>query len=306
MAVPLTGATLRCGTAPAVDFSPSGQSGDWQTFVIAFNPPMANQADGQIRVVVNAGDAGVDLQDHQAVPVPVTGEISHLGFTAWVRNSDVSGGSSGIAWLAVAEVPEAAPVAPRLRAGNVQPQHFQVDGYRGDWRRWSVSFGQKVAFDAPPVVLTTATNNNVRVHAASAVGISCGVTKDGFNLAARNSDIAAGAASFNYVAIQQSAGGSDIFQLDSGHLTARLFSAEDQLGDWQVWAVNFAEPFLVPPVVLVSADDCGGTLNSYTRAVVGVVFDVSQDGFTLAGRNSDVCAGPAGFNWVAVGIPLNR
>jgi hypothetical protein len=256
------------------------------------------------------GPCGGDINVHQAAPVPVVGELSHLGFTAWMRNSDVSGGDSGINWLAVAEVPDtAAPIpgesnsVPRLRFGTLQPQHFQVNGYRGDWRRWSVSYGSAVGFTEVPVTVLTTTNDNVRVHAAASVGICAGASKNGVNVAARNSDVTAGASNFNYVAAQQLAGGRPDLLIDTGTVPPRYFDVVGTAGDWQVWNVAFNEPFLIPPVVLLSADDAGGTMGSYARAAVGSVFDSSTEGFTLAARNSDLCAGPAGFNWIAVGRP---
>ncbi len=294
--------SLRCGNLPAQQFASSGRSGDWQTFHVPFQPWMPQAADGKVRVMVSASDADVDVSDHQVAPVPLVGEVSVRGFTAWVRNSDVSPGVSGLAWVAVAEVPDSPPATPKLRSGLLQPQHFQVTGIRGDWRRWSVGFGQRVGFTAAPTVVTTPTNSNVRVHAASTVGVSCGVTKDGFNLAARNADIGPGACNFFYLAASGN-GGNEQIQIDSGQVPARPFAITGVPGDWQVWAVSFAEPFLTPPVVLVTADNSNGTLSSYARAVQGVVFDVTTDGFVLAGRSTDMSAGPAGFSWLAVGRP---
>jgi hypothetical protein len=301
MAVLASQATLRCGTLPARVFSPTNMPGDWQTYHVPFQPWMPAAADGRVRVVVSASDDGVRTSDHQAAPVALVGEVSYRGFTAWVRNSDISRGSSGLSWLAIAEVADSPPSTPRLRYGCLQPQHFAIAGASGDWRRWSVGFGSRVGFVQPPAVVATPTNASVRVHAAAVVAIPSGVTKDGFNLAARNADIGAGACNFFYVAATQGGGGGVTLQIDTGQLPARLFSASGSPGDWQVWAVSFAEPFLTPPSVLATADNSNGMLRSYARAVQGVAFDVTTDGFTLAARNTDTSAGPAGFSWVAVG-----
>jgi hypothetical protein len=123
----------------------------------------------------------------------------------------------------------------------------------------------------------------------------------GFNLAGRNSDVGPGASNFNLIAIETASGGDLAIFLDTGQVPGRFFAIEGSSGDWQVWVVNFAEPFANPPTVLATADNFNGQLNSYARAAVGVIFDVSCDGFSLAARNSDLCAGPAGFSWLAIG-----
>lgn len=310
MATSTSEITLRAGSCAASTFAPTGVHGDWITYHVPFEPHMPPAAQDLVRVVVSAADAGGDINIHQAAPVPVIGEVSNLGFTAWVRNSDVSGGDSGINWLAVAEVPDnaaatpgASSATPKLRFGTLQPQHFQVSGYRGDWRRWSVNYGTAVGFTEIPVAVLTTTNDNVRVHAAASVGVSAGSSKTGFNVAARNSDVTAGATNFNYVAAQPLAGGRPDLLVDTGTVPPRYFAKSGTAGDWQVWNVMFNEPFLITPVVLVTANDGGGAMGSYARATLGSVFDISADGFTLAARNSDVCAGPAGFTWIAVGRP---
>lgn len=302
--------SVRAGVCPANTYAPAGAHGDWVTYHVPFEPPLPAAAEGQVRVVASASDAGGDINVHQAAPVPVVGEISPQGFTAWMRNSDVTGGDAGLNWLAVAEVPDtAAPIAgaatpaPKLRFGTLQPQHFQVNGYRGDWRRWAVNYGASSGFTDIPVTVLTTTNDNVRVHAAASVGICAGASKNGVNVAARNSDVTAGASNFNFVAAQQLAGGSPDLLVDSGVVPPRYFEVVGTSGDWQVWNVGFNEPFLTAPVVLLSANDAGGSMGSYARAALGSVFDPSADGFTLAARNSDLCAGPAGFTWVAVGRP---
>jgi hypothetical protein len=89
--------------------------------------------------------------------------------------------------------------------------------------------------------------------------------------------------------------------VDTGLTPSRWFARSGDPGDWQVWAINFNEPFLAPPAVFVCATDWFNNTGSYTRAAVGTVFDPTTDGFTLAARNSDVSAGPARFFWLAVG-----
>ena len=302
--------TVRAGRCPAVNFSSSGTLGDWQAFHVPFLPPMPSSATGKIRVLVSASDDEVNASDHQAVPVVIVGEISNMGFTAWVRNSDVSSGWSGLVWFAIAEQPEvlsngSSQTPPLIRFGSTQPQHFQYTGRRGDWRRWEIRHGTNAGFSGIPCSIVSPTNQNVRVHASSAVGIVAGETIDGFNLAARSADVGPGACSFCYLSVLIGGGKASGKQMvDSGQVSPRNFSATGLSGDWQVWSVAFAEPFLVPPVVLLTADNANGTLNSYARAAVGTAFDTTTNGFTLAARNSDVMGGPAGFTWLAVGYAI--
>jgi hypothetical protein len=203
--------TCRTGTVGPVWFNVSGVPGDWQTFHIPFQPFMPAAADGQVRIMVTASGEGLAANDHMAAAVPLVGEVSYMGFTAWLRNSDVSTGSAGLSWVAIAEVPDSVggqPVpATRLRSGILQPQHFQTDGYRGDWRRWAVSCGSRIGFTSLPVAVLSATNQNVRVHAAACVGVVVGTSMAGFNVASRNSDVGSGACNFNFLAVEPASGG---------------------------------------------------------------------------------------------------
>jgi hypothetical protein len=52
--------SLRVGICPASTFAPSGTHGDWVTYHVPFEPGMQIAAEGQIRVVVSASDAGGD------------------------------------------------------------------------------------------------------------------------------------------------------------------------------------------------------------------------------------------------------
>ena len=101
--------------------------------------------------------------------------------------------------------------------------------------------------------------------------------------------------------------------VDSGRVPAKDFAPDDVPGDWQEWEVYFNEPFLTPPIVLLTANDLAesGQVYGYAPAV-GIARNVTPTGFLLAARNSQPAAGAAGlargrqerkagFYWVAFG-----
>ena len=79
------------------------------------------------------------------------------------------------------------------------------------------------------------------------------------------------------------------------------FSVGSFKGDWQSWTINFADHFISPPVVILTADNYDGSLLSYSVAAVPMANDVTSFGFTLAARNADVAAGWVSFSWLAIG-----
>ena len=70
------------------------------------------------------------------------------------------------------------------------------------------------------------------------------------------------------------------------------FSRDCATGDWQTVSITFPQPFPSTPRVFI----CGKS----GIAVVWQARDVTENGFTAAGRNSDCASGPASAQWVAI------
>lgn len=300
MATTFSKISLRSGQCTAKTFSQSGCFGDWQRFNVAFYPAMPTAAVGKIRVLATASDT--DANTFPLAPVtPVVGEISPGGFTAWVRNSDIVSKRAGLNWIAIAEVPENNLVAMSAVSGLVLPQPFASAAHAGDWNICNVPFPLSRQFTAAPVVVATPANANVRVHAAAVIPIACASTIVQFSLAVRNSDCGPGFTSLNYLAIGPGQGMPANIMIDTGRVAPRCFARGGSNGDWQMWQISFADHFLVPPTVLITADNFDGKIPTFAVAAVPVANDVTPYGFTLAARNSDISSGWVAFSWVAIG-----
>ena len=92
-------------------------------------------------------------------------------------------------------------------------------------------------------------------------------------------------------------------QKDTGQSTKQSFAAGGYHGNWEDQAVFFHEPFLTPPVVLLTAHN--PSMNEQLKlAVAGMARAVTPNGFTLTARNSDSQGGEVDFFWVAFGCGL--
>ncbi len=75
----------------------------------------------------------------------------------------------------------------------------------------------------------------------------------------------------------------------------------DSLRTFIVCGIYFTDPFLAPPVVLLTDNDPRS--EGRNPAVVGIAQNVTPFGFRVAARNSDYIGGRTGFYWVAIGWP---
>lgn len=301
MASPLSKISVRSGVCAPQFFSQSGVSGDWRSFHIPFNPYFPPIAAGNIRVFAAAASQGLGSSTRGAPAVPVVGEISPKGFTIWARNSDISGGPAAFNWIAVAEVPDTAATASGAVFGLMSPQYFATSARPGDWSNYSAPIPASRKPAAAPVAVASASNTNVRVHAAAAVPVMSASTVDRIGLSARNSDVGAGLTSFFYLAFLSDVTAPANLIVDTGRVFPLRFARAAQRGDWQTWTVNFAEHFIAPPTVIVTADNYDGNIKSYAVAAVPLANDVTPFGFTLAARNSDPSAGWVACSWLAIG-----
>jgi hypothetical protein len=96
--------------------------------------------------------------------------------------------------------------------------------------------------------------------------------------------------------------GEVIFQI--GTVEQRRFSKDCETGDTEIFNIRFPTPFPTQMGirVIVTANNSNVPRGAHNAAVVGIVQNVTTDGFVLRARNSD-CAdagGFAGMNWMAV------
>ena len=303
MSTELNQVIIQMGVEPARNFSEDCEPGDWEVFDVTFPTPFPNRP----RVIVTANDLRVEPGEHNAAVVGLARQVTDTDFKLAARNSDCARGDAGFNWMAVLETPgEDVRRVPELRMGVTQPKHFQPDCESGDWQAWGVTFSSPV--EGRPITLLTASNLNVtpfhtddglKYQNAAAVGIARQPASNAFTLAARNSDCAEGDCAFYHVALSEEGAGRGDMILDSGSVGAQSFKPDCEYGDWRSWSITFHEPFLAPPIVLVTAND--RNVKAGNVAVVGIAQNVTAYGFTLSGRNSDCAAGQAGFYWVAIG-----
>ena len=307
---PITNFDFRIGTLDARNFSEDCKPGDWESFPITFTPAFSGHPtrECRVRVIVTPNNQKIPRGEHNAAVVGIAQNVTNTGFTLAARNSDCARGGAGFNWMAICERSGRTESPIDLRMGVVQPQHFKPDCKVGDWRSWGVDFTD---MGRTPKIFLTPTNLNVTpfhtddglaYHNAAVVGVVQDPAQDGFTLRGRNSDCAEGDSSFYYVALSDDqAVRSDIF-VDCGELgVAKGFQPDCKSGDWDGWLVQFTEPFMAPPVVLVTANDRPLKDGQHNAAVVGIARNVTTDGFTLSARNSDCSTGFAGFYWVAFG-----
>jgi hypothetical protein len=85
------------------------------------------------------------------------------------------------------------------RRALFQPKHSAMTDLTESGSPTGVRFPD--SFDTAPVILATASNLNAYVHKTAAVNMVRGITKDGFVMAARNSDCQGGSCGFAYLAL---------------------------------------------------------------------------------------------------------
>jgi hypothetical protein len=294
------------------------------TFASPF-PSSVNPA--SIRVFVTPNSAGLedDRFMHHAGVVGAVAKVTLAGFTLVSFSPDCAPGFAGFNYVALAETPSPLKISPEIRFAVLQPltQHpdfplFSSNCVPGDTRFWSVAFNRPFGSTTgpPPVVALSLTNLNVHPFDLDQAGLqpecvpATGMVENpsaaGFAVRARNFDSIGGLATYFYVAIAAPAGfgaGSSMMMVDSGQTAELHFNPGGQHGDWQEITVNFAQPFIAAPVVLVTALNVPKSI--LPRPVLPQARHVTPFGFTLTGRNAlgDPISGVGGtsFAWAAFG-----
>lgn len=358
-----------------VDASPK----DTQNFTVPLNPlsdPEPFPETAIIRFIVTASDRYANFpgpaDNVHPVGMVLTPQAGNT-FTIRARNSDTAalGGGASFMWLAIAEnatrEEERFEPIPMNQIFVGQPASFSTSNSAGDrqtfpnfsdpanpvvqdtYRFWN-TFGTKpfAAIADEPLIFATANNVGCglpvvgQAHNAAAVPLirEFNLTPAGFNLSARNADIA-GSCGFNWVALKQLLKGRELeagqpqppdLLVDTGQfpddsLGDQFFFAPggQDPNDWATAEVQFNPPpvqfshtplgpfprrpppppfFSTEPVVLITPRvSPPNDAEPLSCAPVAIAQNVTRFGFTLAARNTDSNenVAPAVFDWVAFG-----
>jgi len=294
MSTRITETLIQFGSEGYRDFSERCRAGDLEFFTVQF-PVSFHSSASLPTVVVTASDHGLPrFNGHKIVPaVGVVQDVTYTGFRLAAWNTGGFRGPAGFNWMAVQELPGKQQPAVDLRAGVVQPRSFAKSGYE----EWVLSYRP---FSHAQTSFATATNlyGTPRRNAA-VVGIATDEHLSGFYLHGRNTDADAGDCAFYYVSVGRGEKGSTTqpVWIETGGTGIGHRNA----GAWEVEEVMFKDPFLTPPVVLMSAADSPGADPYRAAPTVGIARYVTTHGFTLASRNAGCKRGVAGLHWVAFG-----
>lgn len=195
----------------------------------------------------------------------------------------------------------------RVAFGRVPALTFAATGFSGDWRRWSVQFPTPFLDDAVRVIATANDENSGSSSVVPVVPIILDSNRNGFTVAARNSDVVPGSAGINWIALREQRGTPTGQALETRLLqtTSREFRPSGQPRDWHRWLWQFAAPMSGTPIVIAGAtrtawdytDDRldiigGGVARRPSKATpVGIARQVSPAGATISARNTSVTSG---------------
>jgi hypothetical protein len=202
-----------------------------------------------------------------------------------------------------------------LEVGTTSLAEFTPSCTPGDWVTWRIPFtspGLKV----PPAVIVTPNNRHAQPddHIAAPVGVAQHVTAQGFILAARNSDCAAGVASFDWLAISTAdrAVKPNVTSVRMRVVQPMWFSADCTIGDTQGRELTFWDPVQDDNAfVFLTASDSGvfgefpNGRDAHNAAAVGRVMDSTLQGFLLSARNSDSASGRCAFYSSAIDMNVD-
>jgi hypothetical protein len=285
---------IQFGSLSYRDFAPWCGPGDLEFFNVHF-PVSFDPSALSPTVVLTTSDSGLPrFNGHKIVPtVGVVQDVSHAGFRIAAFNTGRSRGPAGVNWMAVQETPGKQQQPVGIRAGVVQPRSFSKNGYE----EWVLGYR---SFSGVQTSFLTATNlYGTRERNAAVVGIASDEHVSGFFLHGRNTDTDVGECAFYYVSLGPEAEGSrpQPGQIETGGTGCHYRDP----GTWESEEVMFKTPFLIPPVVLVTAGDNAGADAYRATPTLGIARSVTSHGFTLTSRNAGCGRGVAGLHWVALG-----
>ena len=180
-------------------------------------------------MIISHNDNNVD--SYNPAVVGVVYDLGNADFHISARSTDLKEGRAGFSWAAFLELPAPYVCQTKVRASTsvVPAKTFSHDGFGGVWQSTGVRFPD--SFDTAPVILATASNLNAYVHKTAAVNMVSGITKDGFVMAARNSDCQGGSCGFGYLALAFVAVAESKLYLGTGWVSQKKFEKDCDPGD---------------------------------------------------------------------------
>ena len=187
------------GFATAGHIGPTGQT---NTTMDQHTVPAANARNTTVQYADNP--IAAQMIAYRQAPL-AAGHPAGLGLMA--RNTDEFRGVVAPNWLAASFAPDAETSGSSLYvdSGRTDSARFQMGGHQDGWQFWEVPFSRP--FESPPVVQLTCTAAadtwapNLDQRGVPVVGIVMNVTRFGFTLCGRNSDLVAGQSGFYWVAV---------------------------------------------------------------------------------------------------------
>lgn len=212
------------------------------------------------------------------------------------------------------------PLAETVVAhGRRTAAFFAPDGVAGDWQLFQVTFPTPFPSDAVRVVATAASDGvDAGLGTIAAVPVIVGANRNGFTIAARNSDCASGSAGMHWIAVLERPGTPAPQKVDvrTVVLPSRFAAADCLSGDWNSWGYHFANPLPGLPSVVAStvrnpgdtqvdvlvfgAFVSGTSVLQRIPTLVGVTASATAADLALNARNGGGWPGRASMNAVAV------
>lgn len=307
--------TIRFGkTDKAQVFNRRDWPGDTQHWEITFDPPFP---DGVLPTVfLSANDQRLNRNAHNVAVVGTASHITNEGFVLSASNPECRHGEAGFNWVAIHEgFDEIAEAKTSLRLGTVHPRNFgpRCSNEVTDWGQWEPRF-HLPQFQSLPLVIASPKDRTVNSNQENFLGTAYHlinyvhpvplvrkVSQTNFELGARNAMRGSGHCAMFFAGFTHDdpQGNENIF-VTGGHLEPKQFEGYDG-NNTDSWVIYFDEPFVSPPVVLVTASDVATDETVGITGIIGSANFVSRFGFVLRASNTATSPREVGFSWAAFG-----
>jgi hypothetical protein len=307
MSTEISETMIQFGSLDKRHFAKSGAAGQWEQFTVKL-PVTFSKMNTLPSVIVTPSDQGLSgFTASQMVPaVGIAFDVTTTGFTLSARNPSNRDGFAGFNWMAALETPGTKQKSVDLRMGVTQPKYFQTPsapitsiGSHSGHRDWYIQYP---SFHHKETAFVTATNlYGTGNRNAAVVGMAIDPHYSGLWIIGENTDISNGDCAFYFVSLAEGEEpvGKDIWVETGGTISMEL-GPSDQNSSWRTEEVTFRDPFMTPPVVLVTTSSPGWAKYRSVSAL-GIARYVTTHGFTLAAHNTDQTRGLAWFSWIAIG-----
>jgi hypothetical protein len=309
MSTPISETMIQFGSVDKRNFDKHGTAGALENFTVQF-PVTFPKLNTLPSVIVTPSDHGLPRFSYNwndLVPsVGIAVDVTTSGFTLSARNSAQRHGFVGFNWMAVLETPGSKQAPIDVRMGVTQPKQFPTSASpitslgSGGPRDWYITYP---GFHREETPFVTATNlYGTEIRNAAVVGMAIDQHLSGFWIIGENTDISDGDCAFYFVVLAEGEKGigKEVWVEVGGTASMELAPSWQKDGSWKSEEVAFKDPFMTPPIVLVTAAS-PRSAKYRSVAALGIARYVTTHGFTLAARNTENISGLAWLSWVAFG-----